>query len=198
MPLRGVRVCAGRGRHLAFMLLALGCEAAPKPLTEIFLTDHHCLPGAAAQPSGSKLPRHDDSVQSRKWRRTQAPWRASLLALGCEAAQKPVTEVFLTDHHRLVRAAAQPSASKLPRHRDRVHAGVQGVLRSEAVDCHHQPGVGSSIIGAYLLSLACNCPSQPPPSAAISWTLAIRRLCCRLRTLRSLLRAVACTTTTSR
>ncbi len=112
-------------------LLALGCEAAPKPVTEVFLTDHHRLPGAAAQPSGSKLPRHDDSVQSRKWRRTQAPWRAALLARGCEAAQKPLTEVFLTNHHRLLRAAAQPQDS----HQglaDRPPSPCQGVLRTPA------------------------------------------------------------------
>ncbi|POA21647.1 hypothetical protein C1886_05090 [Pseudomonas sp. FW300-N1A1] len=67
-----------------------------------------------------------------------ALWRASLLALGCEAAPKPVTEVFLANHNRLVRAAAQPSGSKLPRHEGRVHAGVEGVLRSEAVDGHRK------------------------------------------------------------
>ena len=43
-----------------------------------------------------------------------------------------------------------------------------------------------------------SCPSQPPPNAAINCTLAINRLCCRLSTLRSLLKAVAWTVTTSR
>ncbi|MDQ0980976.1 hypothetical protein QFZ45_004154 [Pseudomonas synxantha] len=41
-------------------------------------------------------------------------------------------------------------------------------------------------------------PSQPPPSAAISCTLATKRDCSKFNTVRSLLRAVACTVTTSR
>ncbi|SDK73163.1 hypothetical protein SAMN04490190_1313 [Pseudomonas libanensis] len=41
-------------------------------------------------------------------------------------------------------------------------------------------------------------PSQPPPSAAISCTLATNRDCSKFSTVRSLLRAVACTVTTSR
>ena len=41
-------------------------------------------------------------------------------------------------------------------------------------------------------------PSQPPPSAAISCTLATSRDCSKFSTVRSLLRAVACTVTTSR
>ncbi|POA17786.1 hypothetical protein C1886_20315 [Pseudomonas sp. FW300-N1A1] len=70
--------------------------------------------------------------------RTPAPWRGSLLALGCTAAPKPDTKVFLTDHNCLLRAATQPSGSKLPRHRGRVHAGVECVLRSEDVDGHRK------------------------------------------------------------
>lgn len=42
------------------------------------------------------------------------------------------------------------------------------------------------------------CPSQPPPNAAINCTLATRRVCSKVSTVRSLLSAVACTVTTSR
>ncbi|POA19865.1 hypothetical protein C1886_11045 [Pseudomonas sp. FW300-N1A1] len=42
--------------------LALGCTAAPRPVAECYLKDCNRLVGAASQPSGSKLPRHADSV----------------------------------------------------------------------------------------------------------------------------------------
>ncbi|KAB0466251.1 hypothetical protein F7R12_29665 [Pseudomonas tolaasii] len=43
-------------------------------------------------------------------------WRASLLALGCEAALKPANALFQANRSEAVGAAAQPSASKLARH----------------------------------------------------------------------------------
>ncbi|POA21633.1 hypothetical protein C1886_05020 [Pseudomonas sp. FW300-N1A1] len=72
-------------------LLALGCTAAPRPVTGLYLKDCDGLLRVATQPSGSKLPRHREGMQSRSGGcRTQASWRASLLALGCTAAPKPV------------------------------------------------------------------------------------------------------------
>ncbi|POA19796.1 hypothetical protein C1886_11330 [Pseudomonas sp. FW300-N1A1] len=44
-------------------------------------------------------------------------WRASLLALGCTAAPKPVAGFYLNACNSLVGGASHPSASKLARHR---------------------------------------------------------------------------------
>ncbi|TFY93178.1 hypothetical protein DYL61_15295 [Pseudomonas nabeulensis] len=44
-------------------------------------------------------------------------WRASLLALGCEAAPNQPMRVCMAHGGVLIRAAAQPNGSKLPRHR---------------------------------------------------------------------------------
>ncbi|EJF71148.1 hypothetical protein A462_14303 [Pseudomonas sp. Ag1] len=46
-------------------------------------------------------------------------WRGSLLPLGCEAAPTPANGVFLEKRGEFIGAAAQPSGSKLPRHRGR-------------------------------------------------------------------------------
>ncbi|QBZ92435.1 hypothetical protein EPZ47_28345 [Pseudomonas viciae] len=40
-------------------LLPLGCEAALKSATAVFQVDRFRIFGAAAQPGGSKLPRHN-------------------------------------------------------------------------------------------------------------------------------------------
>jgi len=50
-------------------------------------------------------------------------WRGSLLPLGSEAAQIPSPRSFRHVAIGLVGAAAQPSGSKLPRHRVRGHMG---------------------------------------------------------------------------
>ncbi|OWP73455.1 hypothetical protein CEC48_03240 [Pseudomonas sp. K2I15] len=44
-------------------LLPLGCEAAPKPACGLHLENRGAVIGAAAQPNGSKLPRHRFSVR---------------------------------------------------------------------------------------------------------------------------------------
>ncbi|TFY89483.1 hypothetical protein DYL61_22390 [Pseudomonas nabeulensis] len=46
-------------------------------------------------------------------------WRASLLALGCEAAPKQATRVLLEKCGDRIGAASRPSASKLARHNKR-------------------------------------------------------------------------------
>ncbi|KAB0511502.1 hypothetical protein F7R08_27950 [Pseudomonas extremorientalis] len=48
---------------------------------------------------------------------TGSLWRASLLALGCGAAPKPGTAIFLKKHGAWIRAASRPNASKLARHK---------------------------------------------------------------------------------
>lgn len=64
--------------------------------------------------------------------------------------------------------------------------------------CSHSCSPELSPTAIFDHSSVSTCPSHPPPNAAINCTLAINRLCCRLSTLRSLLRAVAWTVTTSR
>ncbi|TPG79798.1 hypothetical protein EAH78_08300 [Pseudomonas arsenicoxydans] len=44
-------------------------------------------------------------------------WRGSLLPLGCEAALKPGNAVSQAEHIGKITTAAQPSGSKLPRHK---------------------------------------------------------------------------------
>ncbi|TPG81705.1 hypothetical protein EAH78_02065 [Pseudomonas arsenicoxydans] len=44
-------------------------------------------------------------------------WRGSLLPLGCEAAPKPTVPFIQADRVGWITTAAQPSGSKLPRHR---------------------------------------------------------------------------------
>src|SRR5471030_1095147 len=77
---------------------------------------------------------------------------------------------FVSEVYRVSRTttASQPNGSKLPRHRTPLPQRLR-----------------------YSLSLTCNCPSQPPPNAAINCTLAINRLCNTVNTLCSLLNAVA-------
>ncbi|PAW55948.1 hypothetical protein CKQ80_11735 [Pseudomonas moraviensis] len=48
-------------------------------------------------------------------------WRGSLLPLGREVPLKPVNPVHQTDRDCGFTTAAQPSGSKLPRHRDLHH-----------------------------------------------------------------------------
>ncbi|KAA0988181.1 hypothetical protein FQ192_17025 [Pseudomonas sp. ANT_J12] len=55
------------GKHITLWrgsLLPLGCEAAPYPNCELFQTDCIRRMTTAAQPNGSKLPRHKGSVHS--------------------------------------------------------------------------------------------------------------------------------------
>ncbi|PMU18246.1 hypothetical protein C1X89_23110 [Pseudomonas sp. GP01-A8] len=44
-------------------LLPLGCEAAPKPASCFPRKERGALNGAATQPSGSKLPRHNGCLR---------------------------------------------------------------------------------------------------------------------------------------
>ncbi len=111
--------------HMPRGLLALGCAAGPRPVTGVYLKDRNRLVGAASRPSGSKLPRHNDSGQSRRVASYTCPWRASLLALGCAAGPRPVTGVYLKDRNRLVGGVSHPSGSKLPRHGDRAQARTE-------------------------------------------------------------------------
>ncbi|TPG73810.1 hypothetical protein EAH78_25775 [Pseudomonas arsenicoxydans] len=48
---------------------------------------------------------------------TQTLWRGSLLPLGCEAAPKHAISIILRNRGHRFATAAQPSGSKLPRHR---------------------------------------------------------------------------------
>ncbi|POA19733.1 hypothetical protein C1886_11155 [Pseudomonas sp. FW300-N1A1] len=54
-----------------------------------------------------------------------------MLALGCAAAPKPVTECCLKDCDRLVGGASRTSASKLARHGNERREYIGGHCRSE-------------------------------------------------------------------
>lgn len=54
-------------------------------------------------------------------------WRASLLALGGEAAPKPGTAICLNKRVAWMGAASRPSASKLARHSKAANSGQGGI-----------------------------------------------------------------------
>ncbi len=84
--------------------------------------------------------------------RAQASWRASLLALGCTAAPRPVTGLYLKDCDGLLRVATQPSGSKLPRHgegmQSRSGLSYAGLVASELARAglHRSPKTSHRVV----------------------------------------------------
>ena len=82
------------------------------------------MPGAASQPSGSKLPRHGmvagrgiglwlvlwNHCHSGPFQRLHSSWRGSLLPLGCAAVAKPAGAVWLEECRGLLCSPAGASS----------------------------------------------------------------------------------------
>ncbi|OPG70613.1 hypothetical protein B1219_20120 [Pseudomonas ogarae] len=70
-------------------------------------------------------------------------WRGSLLPLGCAAAPIPANELYLAHRMSIFATAAQPSGSKLPRHKGFISSHEGSVTwkyssnRFNSILCNH-------------------------------------------------------------
>ncbi len=133
---------------------ALGCAAAPKPGTAVFLRNWGGLIVAASQPSAGQARSPQKAHRSHNARpRGSAVCGESAFcseracpALGCAAALKPGTAVFLSNCGGLIGAASQPSAGQA-RSPQKAHRSHNAHSRGSAV-CGESTCYGGSVLCA--------------------------------------------------